>query len=30
MKLLVGYDGSTTAEKALEIAMEKAKSRNAR
>ncbi|MDD2603858.1 MAG: universal stress protein [Desulfobacterales bacterium] len=30
MKLLVGYDGSTTAEKALEIAMEKAKSKNAR
>jgi nucleotide-binding universal stress UspA family protein len=30
MKLLVGYDGSATAEKALEIAMEKAKSKNAR
>ena len=30
MKLLVGYDGSATAEKALELAMEKAKIKNAR
>jgi nucleotide-binding universal stress UspA family protein len=30
MKLLVGYDGSATADKALEIAMEKAKIKNAR
>jgi nucleotide-binding universal stress UspA family protein len=30
MKLLVGYDGSAAAEKALELAMEKAKIENAR
>jgi nucleotide-binding universal stress UspA family protein len=30
MKLLVGYDGSAAAEKALELAMEKAKIKNAR
>ena len=30
MKILVGYDGSATAEKALELAMEKAKIKNAR